>query len=167
MTASSPPRAPRRLSWAIAGRVAGKALQGLTLVLLVALVAWPERHVRLGVVYPELRWGLLRRYPPGYEPPRPSPGPGLISCGQFAAFLDQVPQLPFFLSPCDEPAELLRRAHVPPELIYVVWTSPPSASTLDRVHRDPPNPSTCDELVSVEIRARDASLSLLPDLLGM
>ena len=42
------PLAPRRLTWAIAGRVVGKALQGFMLVLLVALVAWPEsRHHRL------------------------------------------------------------------------------------------------------------------------
>ena len=45
----TPPRAPRRLSWAIAGRVAGKALQGFMLVLLVALVAWPERREYSGL----------------------------------------------------------------------------------------------------------------------
>ena len=41
----TPPRAPRRFSWAIAGRVAGRVFAGFMLVWLVALVAWPEKHV--------------------------------------------------------------------------------------------------------------------------
>ena len=40
----TPPNAPRRLSWAIAARVAGRVLAGLALTWLAALVAWPERH---------------------------------------------------------------------------------------------------------------------------
>ena len=47
----TPPLAPRRLSWAIAGRVAGKVLQGFMLALLVALVAWPERHGRRTITW--------------------------------------------------------------------------------------------------------------------
>ena len=38
------PRAPRRLSWAIAGRLARGVAVAFMLVWLVALVAWPERQ---------------------------------------------------------------------------------------------------------------------------
>ena len=37
------PRAPRLLSWAVVGRVFGRGVAALTLVALLALVAWPER----------------------------------------------------------------------------------------------------------------------------
>ena len=40
----TPPRAPRRLSWAIAGRLARGVAVAFILVSLVALVAWPESH---------------------------------------------------------------------------------------------------------------------------
>ena len=40
----TPPRAPNRLSWAVAGRLAGRVFAGFMLVLLAALLAWPEEH---------------------------------------------------------------------------------------------------------------------------
>ena len=40
----TPPLAPRRVSWAIAGRLVRAGAAAFMLVLLVALVAWPERH---------------------------------------------------------------------------------------------------------------------------
>ena len=41
----TPPRAPRRLSWAIAGRLAGRAFAGVVLVWMVGLVAWPVQRI--------------------------------------------------------------------------------------------------------------------------
>ncbi len=44
----TPPLAPRRFSWAVAGRLVHGAAVAFMLVSLVALVAWPEsRHHRL------------------------------------------------------------------------------------------------------------------------
>ena len=40
----TPPRAPRRLSWAIAGRLVRGVAVAFMLVWIVGLVAWPERH---------------------------------------------------------------------------------------------------------------------------
>ena len=40
----TPPHAPRRLTWAIAGRLARGLAIAFMLVWLVALVAWPERR---------------------------------------------------------------------------------------------------------------------------
>ena len=38
------PRAPRLLTWAVVGRVVGRGVAALTLLAVLALVAWPERR---------------------------------------------------------------------------------------------------------------------------
>ncbi len=48
------PRVPRLLSWAVLGRVFGRGVAAVTLLAVVALVAWPERHRQLLVAtFPE------------------------------------------------------------------------------------------------------------------
>ena len=41
-----PPRKPGRLTWAVVGRLCGRTFVAVTLLWLVALVGWPERHFR-------------------------------------------------------------------------------------------------------------------------
>ena len=61
------PRAPRRFSWAIAGRLVRGVAVAFMLVWLVALVAWPERHVYFVSVSPH-----------GFVNPIEGSGPGRL-----------------------------------------------------------------------------------------
>ena len=40
-----PPRKPGRWTWAVAGRLCGRTFVAVTLLSLVALVGWPEKHI--------------------------------------------------------------------------------------------------------------------------
>ena len=57
------PRVPRLLSWAVLGRVFGRGVAVLTLVALVALVAWPERRVPVQMLGLTLADGTIRWVP--------------------------------------------------------------------------------------------------------
>ncbi len=48
MNAPAPPRRPSRLTWPVLSRLLGRVLAGLALVWVVALVAWPTRHLVVG-----------------------------------------------------------------------------------------------------------------------
>ena len=55
----TPPRAPRRLSWAIAGRLTRGVAVAFMLVWLAALIAWPESHMLIGVFRKHDGWPWL------------------------------------------------------------------------------------------------------------
>ena len=115
----TPPLAPRRFSWAVAGRLARGLAVAFMLVWVVGLVAWPERHRDAGRVCVTPGWGFVFEDDGGCR---------RVNCA----------------GPCDFAAE-----HLPEGRKYT-WSV---------IRRKVPG--------AFRVTSRDASLSLLPDLLGM